>query len=132
MPREQFRDAAGLMGAIPNPYSFEINHSDEEAIDQNLNLARQAVTTGPKFVLQSGEASPAVLRYTGTILTQAQYNAMQAYYEASQTRTIFFRDVNGLELEVLILRYAPQRKRTVYNPREPTLLWYWNYTLEME
>jgi hypothetical protein len=130
--REQFRDPAGLMGAIPNPYPFEVNHTEEEAVDQTRNLTRQAVTTGPKFVLQQGESMPRTMRYTGTILTPEQLAAMQAYYDACETRTIFFRDVSGAEYEVLITRFAPQRRRTLRNPRAPSLLWFWTYTLEME
>jgi hypothetical protein len=131
-PREQFRDGAGLMGSIPNPYLFTVNHREEEAAEQVRNITRQAVTTGPKFVLQQGEPSPRVLRYAGTILTSAQLTAMQAYYDACSTRTIFFRDVSGIEYEVLITRFAPQRKATLRNPREPTILWYWTYQLDME
>lgn len=130
--QQQFRDAAGLMGSIDNPYTFHINHSDEDAIDQSRNLTRTAVTTGPQFVLQQGESSPRILRYSGTIMDQAQLDAMQAYYNACATRTIFFLDVQNIEYEVLILRFAPQRKRTLQNPRDITLLWYWSYTLEME
>ena len=131
--RERFRDAADLMPVgIPNPYEFQVNHSEEEAIDQSRNLTRQAVTTGPKFVLQQGESSPRTLRYLGTILLPAQLNAMQAYFLACDTRTIFFRDVSGSEYEVLITRFSPQRKPTLRNPRSLSLLWFWNYTLEME
>jgi hypothetical protein len=131
--RERFRDAADAMPpGVPNPYSFQINHTDEEAIDQTRNLTRQAVTTGPTFVLQQGESSPRVLRYTGTILDPAQLDAMQAYYNACATRTVFFRDVHDVEYEVLITRFAPQRMRTLRNPRQIDLLWFWRYTLEME
>lgn len=130
--RQHFRDGANLMGPIPNPYVFHINHSDEEAIDQTRNITRTAVTTGPKFVLQQGEPSPRILRYSGTIMQLAHLDAFQAYYNACATRTIFFLDVQDIEYEILIQRFAPQRKRTLRNPREPSLLWYWSYTLEME
>jgi hypothetical protein len=130
--RQRFRDAAGLMGPVDNPYSFQINHSDEEAIDQTRSVTRTAVTTGPQFVIQQGEPSPRILRYNGTILDLKQLDAFQAYYNACATRTIFFLDVQGIEYEVLIQRFAPQRKRTLRNPREPTLMWYWSYNLEME
>jgi hypothetical protein len=124
--RERFRDGANVLAT----YTFHINHSDEEQIDQTRNLTRTAVTTGPKFVLQQGESSPDVLRYNGTILDPAQLDNMQAYYAACETRTVFFRDVDGTEYEVLITRFAVQRKRTLRNPRARSLLW--TYSLEME
>lgn len=127
-PREQFRDGAG---ALPT-YSFTVNHRDEEPQEQTRNVSREAVTTGPRFVLQQGEPSPRVLRYTGSILTMEQLTAMQAYYDACATRTVFFRDVSGIEYEVLITRFAPQRKPVLYNTREPTLRWFWAYSLDME
>lgn len=127
-PREQFRDGAGVLAT----YQLLVNHAEEQPRDQSRNITRGAVTTGPKFVIQQGEGSPKVLSYAGTILTRAQLEAMQAYYDACDTRTVFFRDVDGTEYEVLITRFAPQRQRTLRNPREPSLLWYWTYTLEME
>jgi hypothetical protein len=33
---------------------------------------------------------------------------------------------------VLILRFAPQRRPVLYNTRDPTLRWYWTYSLDME
>jgi hypothetical protein len=140
MVREQLRDGAYVPagpGGVPAQvglatYVFHINHADEDALDQSHNLTREAVTTGPKFVLQQGEQTPQTLRFTGTILQQSQLNAMQAYFDACATRTVYFRDVSGVEFEVIITRFAPQRHRTILNPREPTLLWYWSYSLEME
>lgn len=127
-PRERFRDGAGALAT----YSFSVNHNEEEPDEQTRNVNRQAVTTGPRFVLQQGEPSPHVLRYSGSILTLEQLGAMQAYYDACATRTVFFRDVSGVEYEVLILRFAPQRKPVLYNAREPTMRWIWTYQLDME
>jgi hypothetical protein len=134
--RERFRDAANAMGSIPNPYDFQINHSDEEPEERTRNVERSATTTpaptGPVFVLQQGESGPPVKRYHGTILLPAQLAAMQAYYDACSNRTIFFRDFTGVEFEVLITRFSPQRQRTLRNPRDRTLLHYWTYDIEME
>lgn len=129
MARERFRDAAG--GGLAE-YEFTVNHSEEEGADYNRNVTRQAVTTGPAFVLQQGPTGYGVFHFTGTILTQEQYDAMTAYYAVCESRTVFFRDFTGDEFEVVITRFSPQRRRTVRNPREPDLLHYWTYTLEME
>lgn len=126
--REQFRDAAGLLGT----YVFEVNHSEEQAPDQGRSIDHQAVTTGPRFVIQQGTSNPLTLKFSGTILTQAQLDAMQSYYDACSTRTVFFRDFTGVEFEVIVTRFDYLRKRTLSNPRAPLLKHYWTYDLEME
>lgn len=126
--RERFRDSAGVLA----DYEFEINHAEEDAEERSINVERTAPTSGMGFVRQQGEPSPRVLRYQGSILTTAQYEAMGAYVAACKTRTIFFRDVDGTEYEVLVTNFAPQRKRVAWNSREPNLLWKWDYRLEME
>ena len=45
------------------------------------------MTTGTGFVRQQGPPSPQVFKYTGTILTQAQFDAMKDYFDACATRT---------------------------------------------
>jgi hypothetical protein len=130
--REQFRDGAGILAT----YVFEVNHADEDGNDQNRNITRQALASpnagGPKFVLQQGESTPKVLRFTGSILTKTQLDAMQAYFDACDTRTVFFRDVSGVEYEVVITRFSPLRKRALFNTRAPTQPWFWTYSLDME
>jgi len=127
--RERFRDAAGVLA----DYEFQVNHSEEEGFDFRRNLERTTTTSGVGFVRQQGDDSPALLRFTGTILHQNQYNQMAAYYIASQTRTIFFRDFTGTEYEVMITAWNPVRKRTLKNPRDQSInLHYFSYTLEME
>lgn len=128
--RERFRDGAGILAT----YDFTVNHFEEEGLDLNRNVTRSAVTTGPAFVLQQGESTRGTLRYSGTILTQEQYDAMTAYYNACQTRTIFFREFTGVEHEVLITRFNPLRRWTARNQRDLTNapFHYWTYSLEME
>jgi hypothetical protein len=126
--REQFRDGAGLLAT----YQFAVNHSEEQGRDFNRSIERTAVTTGPKFVLQQGESAAGVLSFTGTFFTQAQHDAIKAYYDACANRTVFFTDFTGTEYEVVVTRFNPVRHRTIRNPRDLSLLHYWTYTLEME
>lgn len=126
--REQFRDGAALLAT----YQFEVNHSEEEAPEQARTIDHQAVTTGPAFVIQQGESNPPTLKYSGTIFQPAQLAAMQSYYDACNSRTVFFRDYTGVEYEVIVTRFDVVRKRTLRNPRDTSLLHYWTYTLEME
>lgn len=126
--RERFRDGAGVLAT----YTFQVNHSEEQTNDQGRTIERQAVTTGPRFVLQQGEATPRTFKFSGTIFLQAQLDAMQSYFDACSTRTVFFRDYTDVEFEVIVTRFDYQRKRTLRNPRDSTLQHYWIYNLEME
>lgn len=130
MAREQFRDPFGVVAA----YSFQVNHSDEDAQEKKRNIETTAPTTGVGFVRQQGDASPEVLRYSGTILHKAQKDAMDAYYALCDTQTIFFRDFTGEEREVMITNFNPVRKRAAANPQDPVNapLHYWTYTIEMQ
>lgn len=126
--KERFRDSAGV---LPD-YEWEINHSDEDSQQTIINLERTAPTTGVGFVRQQGQMSPRTLNFSGSILTQSQFDWMTLYALACSTRTIFFRDVSGVEYEVLITNFSPKRQRVAWNSREPGLLWKWSYQISME
>lgn len=126
--REQLRDPLGLLAT----YVFEINHSTEDANDRRREVQRSANTAGTGFVRQQGATSPDVKKWSGTILTQAQLDAMNAYFAACSTRTVFFRDYTGVEWEIVITGFSTTRVPTLRNPRDPTLLHYWHYTIEFE
>lgn len=127
--RERFRDPAAI---LPD-YVFQVNHSDEEADEKRRNLERSSPTSGVGFVRQQGEDSPEVLRYSGTILHQAQKDAFDDYYDACRTRTIKFRDFTDNERDVLITAFSATRQRTAQNPRDPSIrLHFWKYTIELE
>lgn len=127
--RNRFTDPA----AVLSTYDWAINHSEEEARDQKRNLERTTTTNGMGFVRQQGEVSPDILRFKGTILARDQLDKMQAFYDLCNTQTIFFRDFEGDDFEVLITSFNPIRVRTSLNPRDPTIPYhFWRYTIEME
>lgn len=129
MAREQFRDPLGLLAT----YIFAVNHSEESANEQTRDVTRTANTSGTGFVRQQSASSPEVRKWTGTILQKSQYDAMQAYYLACSTRTVFFTDFTGVEKEVVITSFNPTRKRTQRNQRDPSIPFhYWTYELTME
>lgn len=129
MPREQLRDPLGIL----DTYQFAINHTDESSNEQTRTVTRTANTAGTGFVRQQSASSPPVRKWTGTILEQAQYDAMQNYYRACSTRTVFFTDFTGVEEEVVITSFNPTRKRTQRNFRDPSIpLHYWTYEIVME
>lgn len=126
--RERFRDGASIL----SEYEFAINHWTEQPDDQRRSIQRTAPTSGTGFVRQQGDSSPQVLKYGGTIMTQAQKDAMQAYYEACNTRTVFFREYTGVEHEVVITGFSVTRVPVLWNSRDTSLKHIWRYDLEME
>lgn len=126
MAREQFRDGASILAT----YSFDINHDEEQGQNQTRNVTHSAPTSGVGFVRQQGDKSPVAFRFAGSILRQSQFDAMQAYYDACDNRTVFFTDVSGTEYEVLIILFDPVRTRGMN--RRGGLPYYWKYRLEME
>ncbi len=126
--RERFRDSGGVLA----DYIWQVNHREEEGNQDSLNVERTAVTTGVGFVRQQGQPSPRILNYSGTILHQTQYDAMRAYFEACRTRTIFFRDVAGDEMEVLIVSLNITRRAVLRNPYDIESPWIWKYQIQME
>lgn len=79
---------------------------------------------------QQGDKTPDTFKFSGTILRQSQLDAMQGYFEACTSRTVFFTDVNGTEYEVLITVFDVTRVRG--ENKRGGLLYYWKYRLEME
>lgn len=126
VPRERFRDGAAMLAT----YEFDVNHDVEEPAAQSRNLTRTAPTSGVGFVRQQGDASPRVLRFTGSILRQSQIDAMQGYFDACDNRTVFYRDVDGTEYVVIVTAFDYTRARG-HNARG-NLPYKWTYRLEME
>lgn len=124
-----FRDPAGNLPDYPWP----INHSEEEEGGRVRNIETTALTSGVGLVMQQGADSLPTLRYSGTILTEAQLVAMRSWYELCRTQTIIFRDFAGDEAEVIVTAFKPTRKRTMRNARDlvNAPLHYWTYSLEM-
>jgi hypothetical protein len=115
-------------------YDFEINPDGMEPLEQQRNVERTAPTSGVGFVRQQGSDSPAILTYTGKILSQDQRDQMQVYYNLSAGQTIHFRDWTGNVFQVLVTTFNPKRERTAKNPRGGTeaATHYWSYTLSLE
>lgn len=127
--RNRFTDPANVVAQ----YVWAINHKEEDGAAFQRQLERTTTTDGVGFVRQQGSASPQIRRYKGTILAQAQYDAMKSYYDLCETQTIYFRDFQDGEFEVLITLFNPVRKYTIQNPRDPSIPFhYWTYDIEME
>lgn len=130
VPREQLRDGAMTLST----YTFAINHDTEQGDGRTRSLQRSAPTRGVSgaidFIRQQGEATPKVIRTSGTILETSQFEALTAYFDACENRTVFYTDVDGDEHEVLISTFDTNKVRGVN--RRGGLPYYWTYRLEME
>lgn len=121
-------------------YDWPINHASEEEFGYDLNIEHSGNTGNVGLVRQEGDPSPIVLRYSGTLLTRAQFEAMWGWVKlcrsqpGSPPQTIHFRDFDNQQYEVLITEFKPTRQRTLKNPRggTDTPHHYWTYTISME
>jgi hypothetical protein len=114
-------------------YDWPVNHSEEERMGKERTVAHGAPTGNLGLIRQQGESQPMVLQLTGTIFHASQHAAMWNWFERCQSRTIDFIDTAGDHYEVLITSFMPQRRRTLSNPRDPSIrLHYWSYTIAME
>lgn len=127
--REQLIDPSpGGLGA----YSFPVNHTDEDAYGTGREVTVTANTTGGLAVRQQGDTEPLIFNLTGTIFHEEQYQRMVAYARRSRVQSLIWVDFVGDRYEVIITSFKPQRKRTLRNPRDPSIpLHYYTYTLTL-
>lgn len=126
--RNQFRDPA-----TAETYDWPVNHSDEGAYPKTRTLSTGGNTGHTGLIVQQGDDAPLTMELSGVIFHQSQRNAMSHWFALCTANTIIFRDFTGGEAEVIITSFDPVRKRTLRNPRDPSIpLHYWTYTLRMQ
>lgn len=130
MARNIFTDPASVRA----PYSWAINHSEEEEFGKERTITHGANTGGTGLIKQQSDDSPLVWQFSGTILSEAQVTEMIAWWQLTESQTIYFTDYAGDEYEVIITSFKPTRHRTIRNPRDfaNAPLWYWKYEIKME
>lgn len=124
----RFIDPAGVLA----DYLWAINHLEEEETGKERPIDNTSNTANVGLVKQQGGTTPYTLRFSGTILQHAQLQAFWQWFELCETQTIYFRDFDGQEYEAQITSFKPKRVRVGRNPREPSLLAKWEYTMEMQ
>ena len=115
-------------------YEWVLNHDEEQPAGKRRNISHGANTEQTGLVKHQGDDSPLVLKYSGTILTEAMLREMWAWWQLCRTQTINFRDFAGDEYEVLFSYFDPRRLRAVRNPKDPVNAeqHYWEYDIELE
>jgi hypothetical protein len=114
-------------------YEWPINHQEEEEVGSQLSIQATATSSGVGgFVLQQGAGSPAVLRYSGTILDPVQHDAFFLWTVLCQSQTIVFQDFEGAQYEV-IMAFQSRRERVAHNPRGGTRApnHIWRFSMQM-
>lgn len=103
-------------------YTWHINHGwdGEERSGVELPVTWSASTGGAPLP-QYGEQQPQTLTLKGTILHRAQHEAFQVWATVSQSQSIYFRDFDMTEFEVVINRYQWTRVGVSSNPADPTM-----------
>jgi hypothetical protein len=127
--RNRFTDRApGGLGS----YDWHVNHDEEEDGGKNREITLSANTSGLGLVRQQGAPDPFTFKLSGAILHQDQYTKFWRYFDACQSRTIFWRDFTGDEYEVVITSFTPRRIRG-QNTADPTIPHhFWRYTMELQ
>jgi hypothetical protein len=119
--------------ATGETYAWPINHSDEQEFGKTRQVASGAPTGHTGLTFQQGADEPMELLLEGTILHRSQHQQMIRWWAICAGQSIYFTDFAGDAYEVIITDFNPVRKRTLHNPRDPSIrLHYWTYTIRMQ
>lgn len=130
LPRPKFTNPATAA-----EFTWPFGHTEEEESGSRRNVGSTANTGNVGLVRQQGDLQPQVLRYTGTIFTQAHLDAMEDWTALCEGQTIYFTHPSGERWEVVISEFTAKRQRAVFNARADNAsarYWTWKYTLAMD
>lgn len=127
MAKNRFKDPAN-----GDTYDWHINQGWDGEEDVNDYAFSWASTTGGAALPQFGGAKAQIKTLRGTILHLAQHTEFLAWAALSQEHTIYFRDVDGNEFEVVILAYRPRRIGVLKNWSDPVNMPQYIYRYEMQ
>lgn len=123
----------------PLSYTWDINHDTEQPFSKTRNIERTApvgsatIPGGRMLVKQQGDDGPLQIKVSGNILKRSHLRWMWRFYNLSRAQTIYFTDFDGAKYEVQVVEFAPTRKRTLNNYRDPSMPnHYITYEITME
>lgn len=102
-------------------YEWPLNHEGEEDSGRGINITSTVNTGGFGLVRQQGDFDPFVLKWTGSILEEAQWVEMWRWNEICRAQTIYLRDFTGATYEGIISEWTPKRVRVAKNMRGGTV-----------
>jgi hypothetical protein len=96
-------------------YEFEINPNDGGSPGYERNVSYQN-TSAPdgKTLIFEGAPRAQELEFSGTLLTQEQYDAFVTWWQ--KKNQVKMTDDLGREWWIVITRFAPTRERSVHYP----------------
>jgi hypothetical protein len=100
-------------------YTFEINPNDGGSRQFKRNFVFQATAAADgKTLVFEGRADPQTVDFSGTLLTEDQFNAFQTWWE--KRNQILMTDDLGRTSWIVIQEFQPKRVRAVQ--------WPWKHT----
>lgn len=114
-------------------YTWHINHGwgGEQRSGGELALSF-ATTTAGNPIPQYGELQPESWTLSGTILHRAQHEEFVEWAALCATQTIYFRDFDNAEYEVVITAYRPKREGVMRNSNDASMPYHiFRYELTM-
>jgi len=109
--------------ATPVSYKFDINPKDGGSPTYQKNIEIQnTLAPGGKVLLYEGQDPVQTVEFTGTILEQAQYEAMILWF--SKRHQIQMVDDLGRVYQIYITEFTPRRERAVHH--------YWKHSYSVK
>ncbi len=101
--------------ATLDTYTFDINPAAGGSPEHSKTITyRNTSAPDGKTLLFQGRNSPQVMEFEGTILHQAQYDAMIEWF--NKTHQIKVTDDLSREYWIVIESFSPKRERAVHYP----------------
>lgn len=96
-------------------YKFHINPSvgGSPSYKKNINYQNTSAPGGRTLVFE-GQDEVREIQWTGTILEQAHYDALYAWWE--KRRQLLLTDDLGREFWVYLKNFEPKRERAIHSP----------------
>lgn len=108
-------------GPAPHTYTFHINPNTggSPQVQKNFNIL---YNVGPNRggIIQEGQSSVPTLTFSGVILTQEHYEALETWYD--KRILIELVDDLGRTFRGVFSQFTPERTRRAHNP------WYHTYS----
>lgn len=96
-------------------YVFEVNPKEGGSRQFKRNFAFQATAAADgKTLVFEGRADPQSVDFSGTLLTQDQFDAFQTWWE--KRNQILLTDDLGRTSWIVIQEFSPKRERAVHFP----------------
>jgi hypothetical protein len=100
---------------VPEEYVFEVGPDSGGSPEFAKTITEEAtVAPGGKTLIFEGADQPQHLEFSGTLLSQEQYEAFVTWW--SKRRQIRITDDMGREFWVYITRFTPKRERAIHSP----------------